>query len=66
MPLGALIMPKRFYEIDRIARDEHSCLLQKILTYDCKKFYIIGPRWLQTSAHSTYTLLALPTNIRLG
>jgi hypothetical protein len=33
------ILPEMF------ARDEHSSLLEKFVTYDCKKFYNIGPSW---------------------
>ncbi len=34
---------KHYTILEKLARDEHSSLLQKIVTYGCKKFYNIGP-----------------------
>jgi hypothetical protein len=35
---------KHYTILERLARDKHSSLVQKIVTYGCKKFYNIGPR----------------------
>jgi hypothetical protein len=34
---------KKLTRLERLARDKHSSVLQKFVTYGCKKFYNIGP-----------------------
>jgi hypothetical protein len=29
--------------MDRLAKDKNTCLLQKFVNYECKKFYNMGP-----------------------
>ncbi len=38
------LTPKRWARLERLAMDKRSSLLQKVVTYDRKKFYNIGPR----------------------
>jgi hypothetical protein len=40
--VGSCLTCKHFNILERLSRDEHSCLLQKFVTYDRKKFYNIG------------------------
>jgi hypothetical protein len=46
--LGRLLNTlKRYTILERLAMDKHSSLLRKFVTYDCKKFYKICPRFQQ-------------------
>ncbi len=38
-----LASPTNIRELEKLARDKHSSLLQKFVHYDSKKFYRIGP-----------------------
>ena len=43
---------KQQTRLERLARDKHSCLLQKFVTYGRKKFYNIGPWWHHDIQHN--------------
>ncbi len=37
--VGSCLTCKYYTILERLASDEHSCLLRKFITYGCKKFY---------------------------
>ncbi len=41
---GARLAHQQYTRLERPARSKHSSILQKIVTYDCKKFYNNGPK----------------------
>jgi hypothetical protein len=61
--LWLLPCSQTLYYPGRLARGEHSTLLQKLVTYSRKKFYNIGPWWLKLQYILIFFCFSLPVSL---